>query len=273
MKFTPGVVVRYKMISDMDMTMTMSGKGSAPGAIPPMHEHMESDIDQTVQSVDAADGSATILEHITHMTGTMNGQPIPGMDALTNAYKGGLTIKMGPDGRMLSIQVPPSAAGSMPAGMDLSKLGGLSVTTLPPGPVRVGDTWKGDADLSAVLAQMPGAPGLKMTVLSSLMGLDSGARTVASIGQTYSGAIDTSTPAGDAGDLHMVGKLDGISTMKFDVAGGTIDSQDGTMTMGMTMTPPAPKASPASTTPPQVMKMRMRMTTHLARVGTDTPGA
>jgi hypothetical protein len=200
----------------------------------------------------------------------MNGQPIPGMAAIADAYKGDFTMTMSPSGKILSMKMPPSAAGKLPAGFDISKMGGLAPNMLPVGPVRVGDTWSGDADLSAMLQSLPGSSGMKMNILSTLAALDTSAQPVADIRQTYTGNITAATPVAKAGTMHTAGTLSGTTLVKFDVAGGTMLSQDGTMSMNMTMQ--MPKSPATSTAAPQTMKMKMQMTTHLTRQDTDTPG-
>jgi hypothetical protein len=265
LKYTPGEVLHYKMTMDMDMTTTMNGQAAnSAAAIPPMKQHMETAMDQTVQSVNPADGSATLLEHITQMTSTMNGQPVPGMDALTNAYKDGFTMIMSPSGKILSFKMPPPIAGKLPPGMDLSKIGGMAATMLPAGPVRAGDTWGSDTDLSPMLGQLPGAAGMKMTILSTLAGIETGAQPIADINQTYNGTINTSTPIPNAGSLRITGRLGGTTQVQFDINDGSMTSQDGTMTMNMITR--LPKNPPSSTAPPQIMKMQMQMTTHLTRL-------
>lgn len=230
---------------------------------------METDVSETVQSVNPTDGSATLRVHMGHLTATMNGKPVPGMAAITDAYKDDSLVTLAPNGKVLSMKMPPSAAGKLPAGMDMSKFGGIAGNALPVGPVMVGDTWDNSADLAPVFGHLPGAAGMEMRMLSSLVGLDTGAQTVATIRQTYGGAINASTPIPDGRTVPMTGHLGGSSLMKFDVTDGSILFQDGTVTANMTMGLPKGSASPHA--PAEMMYMKMQESLHLARLDTVAP--
>jgi hypothetical protein len=270
LKYTHGEVLHYKVTTDTDMTMTTGGPSAqTPAALPAINEQMAMDMVQTVQSVNPADGSATILEHMGPMTGTLNSQPIPGLSDINGMYMNDFTIVMSPGGKMLSMTIPPSAAGKMPDPFDISKLGGVAPNMLPTGPVRVGDTWDGDTDLSSRFQALPGAAGMKMKIQSTLAAIDTSAQPVADIRQTFTSNITTATPAGAAGTVQTAGTLAGTSTVKFDVTGGTMLSQDGTTNMDMTIQ--MPKPSPTSTAAPQPLKMKMQMTTHLTLLPTAAP--
>jgi len=262
-KWAPGEVLRYQMTMDNSMAMTMSGQGpNAPRAMPPIAQHMVMAYDLTVQSVSPADGSATLTEHITQLTATLNGRHIPDLDAAANAYKGGFTVVMSPTGKMLSVQMPPAIAGKLPPGMDFSKLGSMVPTTLPPVPVQIGDTWQGYADLSRLFNRLPGMPALQMTVFSSLAGVSKGARPIADIRQTYQGTLGGALPTGAAAKTDMAGQLHGDTLLKFDVDNGSVAVQDGRFAMStLVVLPKMPTFSV-----PKTMQMRMQMTTHLERL-------
>ncbi len=265
-KWTPGEVRRYQMTMDNNMAMTMNGQATnVPHAMPPIAQHMVMAYNTTVESVNPADGSATLTEHITQLTATLNGRHLTGLDAAANAYKGGFTVVMSPTGKMLSVQMPPAVNGHLPPGMDFSKLGNMIPTTLPPIPVQVGDTWQGYADLSRLFSHMPGLPTLQMTVFSSLAGISKDAHPIADIHQTYQGTLGGALPAGTAGKSNMAGQLHGDTLVKFDVDNGSVASQDGTFAMNARVSLPHVPGFSASKT----MQMHMQMTTHLERL----PGA
>lgn len=258
-QWTPGDVRHYRMTMDTNMTMAMSGQAASnPRTIPPITEHMVLAYNTTVQSVNPADGSATLTEHITGMTFTMNGKTLPLGSSLTNAYKDGFTVVMSPAGKMLSMHLPPSVTGKMPAGMDVSKIGSFAPALLPPGPVHVGDTWQGGSDMSSILGQIPHVPALQMTLTSSLAALSAGARPVASIRQSYQGTIGTGR-VGMPKMVKMTGQLRGSSLLKFDVGKGSVIGQDGTAAMNMSVVMPKMPTTPTAKT----MQMHVQMTTHL----------
>jgi len=264
-KWTPGEVLRYKMTMDSNMAMTMTGQGpNVPRAIPALATHMVMAYDLAVQSVNPADGAATLTEHITQMTGTLNGQHIPGLDAAANAYKGGFTVVMSPTGKMLSVQMPPAVNGHLPPGMDFSKLGNMTPAMLPSFPARVGDTWQ-DNTAMHLFDQMPGMPTLQMTVFSSLAGISTDAHPIAGIHQEYQGTLGGAVPAGTAAKVDMTGQFHGDNLVKFDVDNGSVAAQDGTMTMNANVAVPKPPASARA----MQMQMHVQMTTHLERL----PGA
>lgn len=256
-KWTPGDVKRYKMT--MDMNMAMSGAGVP--ALPAIAQHLVMAYDTTVQSVNPVDGSATLTEHITQMTATMNGRTLPGMDAMTDAYKGGFTVVMSPAGKMLSMKLPAAITGKMPAGMDMSKMGSMTAATLPLFPARVGDTWQ-DTTAMHMFDQMPGMPALQMTIFSSLAGVSADAHPVANIHQTYQGTLDSAVPAATAAKVNMAGQFHGDNMVKFDIDNGSVAAQDGTMTMNTTVAIP----KMAATTKPMQMHMKMLMATHLEQL-------
>lgn len=261
-KYTPGDVKRYKMIMDMNMAMNMGGPNAAGAqAMPALAQHMVMAYDTTVQSVNPADGSATLTEHITQMTGTMNGQPIPGMGAMVDAYKGGFTVVMSPAGKMLSMQLPAAIASKMPAGMDLSKMGSMAPATLPSFAARVGDTWQDNTTMH-LFDQVPGMSAMQMTVFSSLAGISADAHPVAGIHQAYEGTLNGAAPTGTAVKVNMTGQFHGDNLVKFDIDNGSVAAQDGTVTMNANVT--APQMAAAAR--PMQMQMRMQMTTHLEQL-------
>ncbi len=238
-KWTPGEVRYYKMTMDMNMAMTMAGQAaSASRTMPAMAQHMVMAYDTAVQSVNP-DGSAILTEHITQMTATLNGQPIPGIGAIANAYKGGFTVVMSPAGKM----------------------GSMVPAILPDAPIQIGDTWQSNTDLP-MFGQMPGMPAMQLTVFSTLAGVSKGAQPIADIHQAMQGTLGGAVPAGAAGSASMAGQFHGDTSLKFDVDKGSVVGTDGTITMNTTVAlPNMPDASA-----PKSMRMQMQMTTHLERL-------
>lgn len=264
-KWTPGEVRSYKITMDMNIAMTMSGLGpKAPGLMPPMIGHTVMTYDLTVQSVNPADGSVTLTEHITQINATLNGKSVPGMGAGLDASKGDVTLVMSPLGKVLSMHLPAATAGKLPPGMDFSKIGEATSATLPSFPAHIGDTWQ-DSTTMHLPAQIPGMAALQTTVFSTLAGISKDAHPIASISQTSQGTLNGAIPAGAAGKLDMTGQFQDNTLLKFDVDNGSVTGQDGTMTMNTNATLPNMPNSSA----PKTMRMRMQMTTHLERL----PGA
>ncbi len=261
-KWTPGEVQHYKATMDMNITMDMTGLGpKAPGLMPPMIGHTTMAYDLTVQSVNPADGSATLTEHITQMSATLNGKPMPGMETGLDANKGDVTLVLSPLGKMLSMHLPVSDAGKLPPGMDLSKIGEATPATLPSFPAHVGDTWQDNTTMH-LFNQMPGMAALQTTVFSTLAGISKDAHPIAGIRQTSQGTLNGAMPAGAAGKLDMTGQFQDDSLVKFDVDNGSMLGQDGTLTMNTHVAMPNTPATGKT----MQMRTRMQMTTHLERL-------
>jgi len=255
-KYAAGETRRYKLTLDMDMTMHRASTSSAARPLPPMRQHMEMLYSQTVQSV-RPDGAATLVGHITQMTATLNGHALPLPKAMTGAYAGSFTTVMSPTGKLLSMALPPSVQGKMPRGIDISKMGGMAPASLPDKPVRVGDTWRGAADLGQMFGSaVPGMPGMQINVVSSLARVEPGG--IADIRQQLEGTIGSTLPAGNAGSVKMRGRITGDTLMKFNVKAGEITGKGGTTHMVASVLP----VLLASAKKVGVINMDMTMKTH-----------
>lgn len=252
-KFTPGQVLRYRMTTDTDGTIQMGTGGMSI----PLKDHMVIVMRQTVKSVRATDGAATLESGIDSVTGTANGQPLPPA-ATAQLEKRTTTLVLSPIGKVLSMQMP---AGTPMAGMGNITQSGTE-SALPAGPVHVGDTWSGDAALSSI-------GNVAMT--STLTGLDTGG-TIAAIAQTTHAHVHM-TPPGLPVSLTAQGTITGTGQMHFDTVAGAVQDQTSAMTMDMTMAAHSPAAgTTAPALPPQLahMTMHMHTTMHMTRLP-DTP--
>ena len=260
LKFTPGQTLYYSMVSDTNGTVLMGQ--SAAGM--PIQVHTKMLMHQTVKSVRASDGAATMDVGIDSMSLGMNGRAFPMPADKLSQMKTLGTMLILPTGKTLSF-TPSAALGAvappMP-GMDMSHMSPMSsLGQFPDAPVKSGDTWK-----SAVAMGMMGA---QVAAEFTLTGVDTtGGKTVAIITQTTSGTFDTSATAADGaaapmpGGMAMTGTVSGTGTLRFDVDAGTIVGQTSRASITMTMTPPGANG-------PVDMKMNVRST--LARAAAPIP--
>jgi len=262
LKFTPGQTLYYSMVSDTNGTVLMGQSGAEM----PVQVHTKMLMHQTVKSVRASDGAATVDVGIDAMSLGMNGQPFPMRGAKLSQMKTLGTLLILPTGKTLSF-TPSAAMGAaappMP-GMDMSHMSPMSgLGQFPEAPVKSGDTWK-----SAIAMGMMGA---QVAAGFTLSGVDTtGGKTVAIITQTTSGTFDTSAAADGAAapaapmGMEMTGTVSGTGTLRFDVDAGTVVGQTSRANVTMTMTPPG-------ATEPVDMKMNVHST--LARAAAPAPTA
>ena len=264
LKFTPGQTLYYSMVSDTNGTVLMGQSGAGM----PIQVHTKMLMHQTVKSVRASDGAATVDVGIDSMSLGMNGQPLPMQGAKLSQMKTLGTMLILPTGKTLSFtpSADMSAAAPPMPGMDMSHMSAMSgLGQFPEAPVKSGDTWK-----SAIAMGMMGA---QVATGFTLSGVDTtGGKTVATITQTTSGTFDTSAAADGAaapatpmpGGMAMTGTVSGTGTLRFDVDAGAVVGQTSRASITMTMTPPGADA-------PIDMKMNVHST--LARASAPVPAA
>ena len=250
LKFTPGQTLYYSMVTDTNGTL-LTGQS---GAGMPIQIHMQMLMHQTVKSVQASDGAATLDVGIDTMNMGMNGQSMPLPPDKMAQMKTIGTMVILPTGKTVSFTPSEglSAAGPMP-GMDMTHMNPMgSLGQFPDTPVKAGDTWK-----SAVAM---GMMGTQVAAGFTLLSLDTAdGKTVAVVKQTTNGTFDTSTAAAGAAaptGLPMKGNVTGTGTMRFDVDAGAIIGQTGRANVTMTMTPPGANAP---------VNMEMKVTSTLKR--------
>lgn len=248
-KFTPGQSRAYHFTMDSDGALTR------PQGQPfPIKQHMEAMMHQTVKSVDDK-GAATIATSFDSVSLTMNGQPVPMQNAA--AMPPPTTIVMTPTGKIVSVQAPPSTPAMGP-GMGLNNLMMFhSNSTLPEGPVKVGDKWDSTVDVAAM--------GLKVTAANVLTSADA---TVAKFTTTMTGTLASGTGAAFAAlPVSLSGTMSGTSDQTFDVNAGALASQTGNVSMDLTIRPkqaPAGGGAAPNAMPP--MKMQMKIKTQMDQV-------
>ena len=258
LKFTPGQTLYYSMVTDTNGTV-LTGQS---GAGMPIQIHMQMLMHQTVKSVRASDGAATLDVGIDTMSMGMNGQAMPPEKLAPMKAIGTMVIL--PTGKTVSFT--PSAglstAGPMP-GMDLTHMNSMgSLGRFPDAPVKAGDTWK-----SAVAM---GMMGTNVAAEFTLLSLDTAdGKTIAIIRQTTNGTFDTTAPAAGTAapmpaGMAMNGNVSGTGTLRFDVDAGAVVGQASRVNVTMAMTPPG-------TTAP--MNMQMKVSSTLRRASAPAAAA
>lgn len=260
LKFTPGQTLYYSMVTDTNGTV-LTGQS---GAGMPIQIHMQMLMHQTVKSVRASDGAATLDVGIDTISMGMNGQTMPMPPEKLAPMKTIGTMVILPTGKTVSFTPSAglSAAGPMP-GMDLTHMNAMGrLGQFPDAPVKAGDTWK-----SAVAMGMMGtsvAAGFMLLSLDTVEG-----KTIAIIKQTTNGTFDTTAPAAGTATpmpagMAMNGNVDGTGTLRFDVDAGAVVGQTSRANVTMVMTPPGATAP---------MNMQMKVSSTLKRASAPAAAA
>jgi len=263
LKFTPGQTLYYSMVSDTNGTVLMGQSGAEM----PVRVHTKMLMHQTVKTVRASDGAATVDVGFDALNLGVNGSPVPMPAEKLSQMKTIGTLLILPTGKTLSFTPSADMGAAAPAmpGMDMSHMSPMSgLGQFPEAPVKSGDTWK-----SAIAMGMLGA---QVAAGFTLSGVDTtGGKTVAIITQTTSGTFDTSAAAAADGaaapapaGTAMTGTVSGTGTLRFDVDAGTVVGQTSRANITMTMTPPGMNA-------PIDVKMNVHST--LARAPAPAPTA
>lgn len=259
LKFTPGRTLYYNLIAD---TNGMMQNAMVQGAVP-ITTHVDIRLHQTVKSVRAADGAATIETGVDALTYTMNGEVNSlSPDKLAQVKTVGTTVIL-PTGKVLSFTPNPALGRSPMPGMDMSHTNALgSLGQLPDAPVKTGDTWKSIVSM--------GMAGVQTASVFTLSNVDTtGGKTIAVVDQATDGEFDSATvkdkdvnamPLG----MDAKGKVTGIGKLRFDVDAGALESavnhSDLTMTLGQSADAPG-------------TTLQMKITTTMKRVEAPKPAA
>ncbi len=228
-KFTPGEVVRHKIVVDMDVAMAIS----APEApqIPPMHIKMVGIVKQKTGRM-LPDGDVELVDTIESMTMTIGNQtrklPLGKIPPMT-----GLVSKYGPSTRVTT----PGQPGGLFGGLQLGNSGMTQYILLPGQPLNVGDYWTDTMNLPMGIGVEQRS---KLTAERSKLG----SYVVSVIKQELSGNMDLPLAqlaelAGRVADtkLPIDGNLKalvvGDVTTYFSVERGRIIRSEGTIDMQM----------------------------------------
>ena len=248
-KYTPGQTIHYKLTVDVNGTITdPNGTGI------PMKQHVDVTLHQTVQSVRASDGAATLATQIDSLAFTMNGRNIPLPPQAQQQFKQPYTSVMTPTGKIVSFQSPTGA--TLPGtGFGMSDIQNLRA--LPDQAVGVNDDW-----LSTYASAALGLTARTRYTLTKIS--DDGG--TATIGQKIYGEFKPPTAAPTAATtpmpkMNMSGLLTGTGTETFDITAGQIAGQINDLSMKMTMTPPGVG---------HAMKTDFHITTDMERVPDGT---
>ena len=245
-KYTPGQTRHFQM--HMMMTTTML---SGPGAGVPISTDAAVTWMQTVQSVRASDGAATIVTQLGDMQMTMNGRSIPLPAAQKAQMSHAFTSVILPTGKVLSLPMPALPRENI-SGMDFSKGMFSSNIAFPQAPVKVGSSWQGTAT--------SGMAGAQILMVSQLIGLKPmGSAKLASIRQKLSGNIHMAMSK----HTSMAGTMSGSGFEVFDATAGAVRSQTMTASANLTITLRAWWSPTAATKLPHTMRMKMEQKTEL----------
>ena len=260
-KFAAGQVHRYQY----DMAMDMLMQTGQTGAGVPINMTMQMTLSQTVKSIRPADGAATLVTHIESMHLLRGGQEMPLPAAAQEKMKQPFTQVMLPTGKILSTE-SPALDGMGGPGMDFSKGMFGSITTLPDGPVGVGDTWSGTG-----AAPMMGFDVSSASALTDIGGANG--TSLATIQSKQTGTIDKTITQGMPVPMKMHGQVTGRTVQTFDTSAGVIQSAKGTSSADMLMTfiHAAGQAPPPGM--PSAMKMQMQMKFQMQRLSDTAPAS
>lgn len=214
------VALRFQPKAGSTYKYSLVNETAAQGA----PQKMKMTMSQTIKVTSVSGGKVTIETS----TNNVKGEGMPASTA-QDLSKIKVTNVMDVYGKVISSK----ATGHPMAEAMASSLGGsgFSGVEYPLKAVGVGATWKGTIDLAKMLeASGLKTTGNKMTVNYKLVKIEKqGAKTVATIEQTFSGSATAQPPAGTQGgalNLSMRGK----STITVDVADGMMLTTRGEVT-------------------------------------------
>jgi hypothetical protein len=215
-KFTPGNIWRY------NVSTNMSGSIPGPSGTIAMNTLVNLTLTQSVQSVRATDGAGTVLMKVDPFTISNNGQTMPLPASLVSQYKTGFSVTLAPDGKTIAIDNVPG--GTVMTPQSIQQMSQMSY--LPDGPVKVGDTWRGNTTINQI--------GLtiytKMTLDQVTTQPDG--TNIAHISLKYY-ADTPKAAAGAAAAPNFT--ISGTGATLFNIDQGRIEHSDGAMVLSMTL--------------------------------------
>ena len=257
-KFAVGQVRRYEYDEQTDM-LTDTGKA---GAGIPINITMQKTMRQTVKSIRATDGAATIITQIETVRVLHNGKEVPLSEEQRAKIKQPITQVVLPNGKVFSVQAPISGSAGVP-GMGFSKgaSGSLgSTVALPEGRTRIGDTWD-------TTGSFPGL-GVDLASKSTLASLDQkNGTTLATIETKQTGMTDKAF-AGET-PMKMQGQITGEVFQVFDMSAGVLQSMKGSCSSDLLMTA---EKSADGIAPPE-LPFATKMQTHIKYTMRLLPGS
>lgn len=247
-KFTPGQVHRYKLSASA--VSTMSG---LPEADTPTTTTVQIVVKQTVNSVRASDGAATITTSIESMRLTADGKNRPIPAAHLAALKRATIEVMLPTGKVLSVKKPGTPATINPGTNSSTSLGSMISAAFPDGPLKAGDTWKDTVPV-------PESKGSTLTLHSTLASLTGdGDAARANINQKISGPMLIDPSQGATPDLKVAATVNETITIVFNTAQGLVQSLTSDTSVDMTFNTKPGQAPPSKK--PAGIKMRLHRKT------------
>ena len=232
-KFTPGQTLRYRVTMDAAGKVTM-----ASGTGMPIKQHLVMTLHQTVKSVRASDGAATLATQVDTLTLNVNGRDIQLPAQAQDKFKQVITTTMTPAGKIVDFKAPTGAA-PIP-GMNFNPMDFQNLRALPDGTVDKGATW--NSKYAAPMGLLTASAKYTLDDLS-------GDNSTATIGQKLWAEIKSPKPkAGTPAGGKVAGLITGTGKEEFDVDAGAVNSQTNALTLKMTITPPtsARPGTPAS---------------------------
>jgi len=252
MKYHAGDQHRYKMT--MDMIINMDTGGGTGTQIPAMNSHTETIMLQTVKSVDASTGDATLTTQILKMTETMNGKPMtmPGGDQLTQQMEQPSDSVMAPDGKIISMKLPDAEQKQISPMLGNNFMSGMQgVNFLPDAPVAIGHVWRCPMSFPQL--------GMDFNMDCKLKSVDATKDgNVANVGVNIDGDLGDIAKAMKL-PVNMKGTVIGNGTQKFNIDQGLLDGSAMSMEVNMSMVGSGAGQSAPAGMPPMKMKMHMTM--------------
>ena len=245
-KFTPGELLRYKMVANLTAQMTDPQSGQTMNIPIQMVAVMRQRVKKVLPNGDAQVSAA--IESI-KMNAGGNAMTVPGDKMPT------MTMVLSPNGTVKGVQGLEKFGGMLP-GMEFMGGGGFGDfgAVLPDAALNVGDTWA---------QQIPLPMGMgNVQIQSKLVSANTkiGDYRVAALKQDFGGDINLAmplpVPSGETGaSLDMKGTVLGNGTIYFSPDKGRMVRSEGRADMQMAFGVPAGQGSPGGS-----MSINMAMT-------------
>ena len=220
-RYVPGKTLRYRIHIDRDTSVTSGSSGRRV----PLHMTMDLVTRQMVQKVRTVDGAATLVGAVEELHVFSNGKETEIPKSMTSQMKLPYSLVTLPDGKVLSLKMPP--------GIPLTSAGDWhkslsSSVALPERPVKIGESWPGNAPVA----------GVPLTMTYTLTGFEAGSGTSRAIIQQKTQGIIAKTLTPDAGKSQGVtGTVTGNGTYVFDRVSGCLSRLANASQVAMTLTP------------------------------------
>jgi hypothetical protein len=256
MKFHQGDQHRYKTTVDL----TVESKIGADTPIIKLHS--DSVYLQTVKSVDAATGNATLTVQLLSMAQTVNGQPSPIPAEISKSLEQPDQVVVTPALTLVSTDLTAMQQAQIEQALGTNPILGIEgYDALPLDPVTLGQNWQSSFHVPI---------GLNANVKAKLKSVDSGANgQVAATDVTLGGDLATLSKSSNA-PVKFFGTITGKGNIAYGLDQGVVSDVNVTMDIDATVVPKLARGQTVPKGQPSQAKVTMDMTIAQSLDDSDT---